>query len=86
MRNITRTLQEIKLRVSIADGEWHMLADLPDGAYDPDILIHLASIGEVHLCPESNQKALRPEDRAAAIRMGGQDRHMVRIDEEAAQW
>ena len=77
MRNVTRSLVEIKLRTLIADGRWHSLSDLPRGARDTEILIQLAQAQEIHLAPESNQQGLTPEHRAAAIRMGGQDKHMV---------
>lgn len=34
---------------------------------------------DVNLVPENNQKALTDADRAAAIRLGGQDKHLLAI-------
>lgn len=34
----------------------------------------------VHLTPESNQQTLADYDRAAAVRIGGEDRHLISFD------
>ena len=33
----------------------------------------------VNLVPESNQKVLKPQERAAAVTIGNQDKHLVAI-------
>jgi hypothetical protein len=40
-------------------------------------LIGLYCAGEVNLVPQENQMALAPADRAAAIRVGGEDKHLM---------
>ncbi|MEV6243757.1 hypothetical protein [Lentzea sp. NPDC051838] len=47
---------------------------------DVDQALHrLNRAADVHVIPESNQKVLTQEDRAAAIRIGGEDRHLIAI-------
>lgn len=38
----------------------------------------------VHLIPEENQKALTDSDRASAVIIGAQARHLIAIDDESA--
>jgi hypothetical protein len=40
---------------------------------------HLLDAPDVNLEPEPNQKTLKPEDRRAAVRIGGEDRHLLAI-------
>jgi hypothetical protein len=35
---------------------------------------------DVNIVPESNQKILAPADREAAVRLGGQDKHLISIE------
>ncbi len=35
----------------------------------------------VNLIPEENQKTLTSEDRAAAVKIGGQDNHLLAIED-----
>ncbi|WBB57224.1 hypothetical protein [Verrucosispora sp. WMMD573] len=42
-------------------------------------LVKLNRDRNVHLVPESNQKVLRPEERAAAVNIGNQDKHLIAI-------
>jgi hypothetical protein len=66
-------------------GSWVMLSRLRDavGAVDrADVdaaLIRLNRAPDVHIIPESNQKALTPAERAAAVSIGNQDRHAISI-------
>jgi hypothetical protein len=39
----------------------------------------LLNAPDVNLEPEPNQKTLKPEDRRAAVRIGGEDRHLLAI-------
>ena len=52
------------------------LQDVPRADLDA-ALRELACTGQASLAPESNQKALTPEQRAAAVRLGGQDKHLI---------
>lgn len=54
-------------------------AGLPRARFDAAI-IALTRSGPVNLAPESNQKTLRDTDRHAAVRMGGQDKHLACIE------
>ncbi|WP_433532175.1 hypothetical protein ACQPYA_09090 [Micromonospora sp. CA-263727] len=71
--------------LAAAPGDYVMLADLrtaldglPRTEVD-DALIRLNRDRDVHLVPESNQKVLRPEERAAAVSIGNQDKHLIAI-------
>jgi len=55
------------------------LPDLERAELDSE-LERLAATEGVHLEGESNQKALTDADRAAAVRFGGDDRHMIMIE------
>ncbi|WP_239313088.1 hypothetical protein [Plantactinospora mayteni] len=55
-----------------------VLDDLPRAEVDA-ALIRLNRDRNVHLVPESNQKVLRPEERAAAVSIGNQDKHLIAI-------
>ena len=51
-----------------------------DGASRAEIdeaLHRLSRADDVNIIPESNQKTLTPADRDAAIRIGGEDRHLI---------
>lgn len=41
------------------------------------ILIRMYREQEINLVPQSNQRALTPADRAAAVRCGGEDKHRM---------
>lgn len=55
------------------------LSDLPRPEVD-QALLHLGVQPRVHLIPESNQKVLSDADRAAAVRVGGEEMHLLAID------
>lgn len=46
-----------------------------------EALVKLMKTGTVHLAPESNTKVLTTEDHAAALRLGGEDLHIVAMEE-----
>jgi hypothetical protein len=62
-----------------------MLTQLRDALGCPDrgqvdaALIQLSRAPDVRIVPESNQKALTEEQRAAAVSIGNQDRHLILI-------
>lgn len=84
--------EDIEARVRKAYGElapragaWITLARLRAALADvrrTDLdatLVRLIQAPGVQLIPESNQKALTAEERAAAVRVGNQDRHLISI-------
>ncbi len=44
------------------------------------VLKELSRSGQVHLVPDSNRKTLTAADHAAAIRIGGEDNHLLSIE------
>ncbi|MGF1647891.1 MAG: hypothetical protein ACFCVF_13350 [Kineosporiaceae bacterium] len=73
-----------------APGEWVGLADLrigvagvPREEVDAALLRMFGTEG-VHLVPEDDQKSLTPADRAAALRIGAKDVHLLAIIPPAA--
>ncbi|MFD1937124.1 hypothetical protein ACFSKW_37200 [Nonomuraea mangrovi] len=54
------------------------LADVPQNVMD-EALRSLNRQPDVVMVPEDNQKALRPEDRRAALAVGDQDKHYLSI-------
>ncbi|MFB9833013.1 hypothetical protein [Actinoallomurus acaciae] len=54
------------------------LADVPGDALDQAFRA-LSQAEDVDMMPESNQKTLTPEDRRNAVRVGGQDTHLIAI-------
>jgi hypothetical protein len=57
-----------------------LLGDAPSAEVDA-VLKDLSRRKQLSLVPESNRKALRAADREAAIRIGGEDNHLLRIEE-----
>lgn len=55
-----------------------LLPDLPRGAVD-QTLRAMNRLEDVNIVPESNQKALRPQDREAAVTIGDQEKHVLWI-------
>ncbi|TCO55827.1 hypothetical protein [Actinocrispum wychmicini] len=55
------------------------LADLSREAVDA-VLKALSRSGQVHLVPEANRKTLARADHDAAIRLGGEDNHLISIE------
>jgi hypothetical protein len=66
-------------------GTWVKLADLRHvlGAHDRSevdrVLVEMNRTPDVSIVPESNQKVLSDRDRAAAIQIGNQDKHLIAI-------
>jgi hypothetical protein len=56
----------------------HQLTDLPSEALDQAFRV-LSHAQDVDMMPESNQKTLTAEDRRNAVRVGGQDTHLIAI-------
>lgn len=45
-----------------------------------EVLKELSRVGRISLVPESNRKALRTADHKAAVRIGGEDNHLISIE------
>ncbi|HWS38680.1 MAG TPA: hypothetical protein VN408_38830 [Actinoplanes sp.] len=54
------------------------LADVPGEALDAAFRL-LSQAEDVEMMPESNQKTLSSEDRRHAVRVGGQDTHLIAV-------
>ncbi|WP_410659438.1 hypothetical protein [Amycolatopsis sp. lyj-112] len=93
MPDVELTADEIESRIRIAyrklsrtPRDWVGLVDLRPmlgeaSTVDVDaVLKELSRSGQVHLVPESNRKALTSADHAAAIRIGGEDNHLLSIE------
>jgi hypothetical protein len=71
--------------IAVTPGEMVSLADLRPrlaGAARPEVdaaLVALSSAPDVRIIPESNQKTLSDAQRAAAVSIGNQDRHLIAI-------
>jgi hypothetical protein len=75
------------LELSVKPQDWVRLAKLRpklNGA-DKDevdaVLLEMVKTGTVHLAPDSNRKVLTEDDHAAALRIAGEDNHLVAIEE-----
>jgi hypothetical protein len=66
--------------------DWIRLSVLRERLGNPDktemdrLLMDMVRTGRVHLAPSSNRKALTDADHGAAIRIGGQDKHLIAIE------
>jgi hypothetical protein len=56
-----------------------MLGDVPPKDVDT-VLKKLSRTGQARLVPESNRKAITAADRRAAVRIGGEDNHLLCIE------
>lgn len=70
-------------------GGWTGLADVRDAVDAPkqdvdEALIALLDTPGVRIIPVANTKALKPRDREAAVRIGGEDNHAISIDPNVA--
>jgi hypothetical protein len=73
--------------LSVGRQDWIRLARIRsqlNGAAKDDVdeaLLTMTKTGTVHLVPDSNRKVLTDADHAAAIRIGGEDKHLMAIEE-----
>jgi hypothetical protein len=56
-----------------------MLGDVSTQDVDA-VLKELSRTGQAHLVPESNRKVLNAADHEAAIRIGGEENHLISIE------
>ncbi|RSN39201.1 MULTISPECIES: hypothetical protein [unclassified Amycolatopsis] len=93
MPEVDLTVEEIESRIRIAyrklsrsPRDWVSLVELRPmlgeaSTVDVDaVLKELSRSGQAHLVPESNRKALTAADHEAAIRIGGEDNHLISIE------
>ena len=79
-------IREAHDRLSRYAGDWVPLADIRlelsglSREQQDTALRSLDNQPGVHIIHWDNTKALRPRDHEAAIRLGGQDNHVIRID------
>ncbi|MFC7614475.1 hypothetical protein ACFQV2_14045 [Actinokineospora soli] len=80
-------VRAVYLDLSVKPQDWVRLAKLRprlDGAPREevdDVLLKMVKEGVAHLAPDSNRKVLTDADHAAAIRVAGEDNHLLAIEE-----
>ena len=77
---ITQAYTELADRTGAWVGLRTLRQQLSDVADLDDTLSELYRTGAISLIPEENQKVLTDEDRAAAITIGGQAKHLIAIE------
>lgn len=65
--------------ISMADLRDRLGEDVPRAEVDR-IIKEMSRAGRVHVAPESNRKTLTDRDHAAALRLGGEQQHILRIE------
>ena len=79
-------LRDVVATLTAKHGDYLMISDVRAALSDlsrDDVdaaLRDLLRDPNVHIVPESNQKVLTAEERAGAIEVGNQTRHLIRID------
>jgi hypothetical protein len=73
-------------KLAAEPGDWvsltqvrQLLGNVAKGDVD-EVLRRIECEPDVHLVPETAQLNLTPADRAAAVRIGGQNKHLLRVD------
>jgi len=73
-------------RLADKQGDWVRLAELRpllNGATRTDVdavLKNMSKAGQAHLAPDPDRKSLTAADREAAIRIGGEDNHLLVVE------
>jgi hypothetical protein len=84
-QDLTGRIRDAYTQIAPAMGRWVSLVDLRFLLAGIDRKLIDAEILRMHvdqeaiLIPEENRRAITPEDRAAAIAVGGEDRHLISI-------
>lgn len=85
-RSLAERIRAAYWELAARPGDWVSLTPVRgrlDGASKAEVdevLRRLEREPDVHLVPETAQFDLTPADRAAAIRIGGKDKHLLRVD------
>ncbi|NUT90877.1 MAG: hypothetical protein HOY78_02490 [Saccharothrix sp.] len=86
--DLESTIRQAYADLSVKPQDWVRLAKLREklGGASKDevdeVLMAMVRTGTVHLAPDSNTKVLTDEDRAAAVRIAGEDNHLLAIEVE----
>ncbi|HEX7305505.1 hypothetical protein [Lentzea sp.] len=86
-RGLEDLIRQVYLDLGDGYQDWVRLAKVRprlNGADRNDVdetLLKMVKEGSAHLVPDSNRKVLTEEDHAAAIRVGGEDKHLMAIEE-----
>ena len=86
-RTLETLIREVYLDLSAGPQDWIRLARIRprlDGAEKSEVdetLLKMIKTGTAHLAPDSNRKVLTEADHAAAVRVGGEDKHLLAIEE-----
>lgn len=80
-------IRAVYLDLSVKPQDWVRLAKLrpelngADKGEVDEVLLKMMKTGTVHLAPDSNRKVLTEADHTAAVRIGGEDKHLMAIEE-----
>lgn len=80
-------IRTVYLDLSVKPQDWIRLARIRPELTGSDkgevdaLLLEMTKTGTVHLTPDSNRKVLTDDDHAAAVRIGGEDKHLIAIEE-----
>ncbi|MGV9295990.1 hypothetical protein [Amycolatopsis sp. NPDC003676] len=80
-------IRGVYAELSVGVHDWIRLARLRPKLNGADkeevdaVLVKMAKTGTVHLAPDSNRKVLTDADHDAAVRVGGEDKHLIVIEE-----
>jgi len=80
-------IREVYDDLSAEPQDWIRLARIrprlngADKSEVDQVLLKMMKTGKVHLAPDSNTKVLTKADHEAAVRIGGEDKHLIAIEE-----
>ncbi len=80
-------IRSVYLDLSDGPQDWIRLArirpklDSAEKSEVDETLLKMMKTGTVHLAPDSNRKVLTEADHEAAVRVGGEDKHLIAIEE-----
>lgn len=86
-RGLEELVRQVYLELGDGYQDWVRLAKIRprlDGADREEVdetLLKMVKGGDTHLVASANRKVLTDEDHAAAIRIGGEDKHLLAIEE-----
>lgn len=80
-------IRMVYVDMSVGPQDWIRLARIrprlngADKSEVDKVLLKMMKARTIHLAPSSNRKVLTDDDRAAAVRIGGEDKHLIAIEE-----
>ena len=84
---IEELIRDVYQNLSVKRQDWVRLARIRPEIASVDredidgVLLKMIKSGRVHLAPDSNRKVLTVADHEAAIRIGGEENHLLAIEE-----